>query len=293
MHDPEFGVVKLLPTEKQDKLNYRAFFPEDMVKPGFSGETVMLTEICYISVGMVAHADEKVARGAFRLNDLLSRNKDKLHPKAFVEGKDLKKWLFKQHKFIEWGTERAPNMFRRATFTALYEHKTKIMLPMVGEIRAALDTNGFYCNHGIFVCLPWYYLSGVSNRSIKKTARYRDEGLSKSDLPPREDLERNSQKFAIKYLLGVLNSTPARDFLHANRRNNIQLYPDDWKKVPIPDASPEQQEPIVELVNRILDTKRTDPDADVSDLENEIDQIVYSLYDLTSEEIAIVEENTV
>ena len=60
--------------------------------------------------------------------------------------------------------------------------------------------------------------------------------------------------------------------------------------MPIPDVSPEQQEPIIELVDQILATKRTDLDADVSDLENEIDQIVYLLYGLADDEIAIVEE---
>ena len=47
---------------------------------------------------------------------------------------------------------------------------------------------------------------------------------------------------------------------------------------------------IIELVDQILDAKRTNPDADVCELENEIDQIVYSLYDLAPAEIAIVEE---
>ena len=46
---------------------------------------------------------------------------------------------------------------------------------------------------------------------------------------------------------------------------------------------------IIELVDKILAAKHTDPDADVSELENEIDQIVYLLYKLTPEEIAIVE----
>jgi hypothetical protein len=49
-----------------------------------------------------------------------------------------------------------------------------------------------------------------------------------------------------------------------------------------------EQQFFITLVNQILDAKRTNPDADVSELENEIDQIVYSLYDLTDEEIAIV-----
>ena len=102
-----------------------------------------------------------------------------------------------------------------------------------------------------------------------------------------------SRRFAVKFLLGVMNSTVAHNFLKANRRSNIHLYPDDWKKLPIPDVPPEQQAPIIELVDQILDAKRTDLDADVSELENEIDQIVYSLYGVNQEEIAIEEEDTV
>ena len=48
---------------------------------------------------------------------------------------------------------------------------------------------------------------------------------------------------------------------------------------------------IEELVDEILDAKQANPDADTSDLEYEIDHVVYSLYQLTPEEIAIVEES--
>jgi hypothetical protein len=58
-------------------------------------------------------------------------------------------------------------------------------------------------------------------------------------------------------LLGVINSKIARDFLRSNRRNNIQLYPDDWKKLPIPNVPPEKQAPIVALVDQILAADRT------------------------------------
>ena len=149
---------------------------------------------------------------------------------------------------------------------------------MVGEIRAAYDTDALFCNHGIFVCLPWYFLSGVRNNSLKKAARYQDEKPPRPDLPRREDLERNSRRFAIKYLLGVMNSNTARDYLRANRRNNIQLYPDDWKKLPIPDVPEKQQAPIVTLVDRILTAKRANPAADITELESEIDKRVHNLY---------------
>ena len=38
VHDPEFGVVKLLPTDKQDSLNYRAFFLKILLNPTFLGK---------------------------------------------------------------------------------------------------------------------------------------------------------------------------------------------------------------------------------------------------------------
>ena len=291
VHDPEFGTVTLLPTNEQRELTYRVFFPEDTNAQHFSGPTVKLEGICYITKGMVVHAHERKARGEFELRDLVSDVRDEHHPKPFVEGKHLAKWLPSTNKWLEWGTKRAPDLFSRPTFPELYKHDTKIMLLKVGEIRAALDTNRFYCNEGIFVCLPWHYLSGIINNSIKRSARYRNEKSSKSNLPQRENLEHSSRNFAIKYLLGILNSTPARDFLRANRRNNIQLYPDDWKKVPIPDVSLEQQAPIIKLVDQILDAKRTNLHAKVSELEDEIDQLVYELYDLTPNEVEIVDGN--
>src|SRR5206468_1627488 len=97
-------------------------------------------------------------------------------------------------------------------------------------------------------------------------------------LPKREELEETSRRFALKFLVGVMNSSAARDFLRANRRSNIHLYPDDWKKLPVPDVSPAQQKPVVDLVDMILDSKRNDSSADIAALENEIDVFVANLY---------------
>jgi hypothetical protein len=140
--------------------------------------------------------------------------------------------------------------------------------------------------------VPWIALQGVRNNSLKKAARYRGERPPRPDLPKREELEETSRRFSVKYLLGVMNSSAARDFLRANRRSNIHLYPDDWKKLPIPDVGSGGQAPIVALVDRILATKRPDPNADVSAFEAEIDQLVYSLYGLSHDEIHVLEEAT-
>ena len=52
VHDPEFGVVNLLPTNEQCELTYRVFFPEDTNFQSLSAPTVLLAEICYISTGL-------------------------------------------------------------------------------------------------------------------------------------------------------------------------------------------------------------------------------------------------
>ena len=61
-------------------------------------------------------------------------------------------------------------------------------------------------------------------------------------------------------------------------------------QIPIAPIKPAQKASISKIVNQILAAKRTNPDADVSDLEKWIDQIVYLLYGLTDKEIKIVED---
>ena len=59
--------------------------------------------------------------------------------------------------------------------------------------------------------------------------------------------------------------------------------------LPIPLNIYTNQNPIIEKVNQILDLKKEDPKAETSELEAEIDRMVYELYELTEEEILIVE----
>jgi adenine-specific DNA-methyltransferase len=49
---------------------------------------------------------------------------------------------------------------------------------------------------------------------------------------------------------------------------------------------------VVGLVERVLAAKRTDPQANVAALEQEIDRLVYALYGLTPVEIKLVEESS-
>jgi len=102
-----------------------------------------------------------------------------------------------------------------------------------------------------------------------------------------------------KYLVSLLNSNLIVFWLkHKGKMqgNNFQIDKEPIIDLPIIKVPDNQQKPFINLVNQILAiTKSSDylqnPDKQdkVKKLEAEIDQLVYKLYDLTEEEIAIVE----
>ncbi len=291
LHREAFGEVTELPTDEQATLTNRVFFPEESLHSGFSVPVLPIGSICYVSFGCRPNSDEKRAKGLFVAADLVSETQDEDHPKQYIEAKDSVRWTYTQTRWLEWGTSRSPGLLTRPTFVQLYEVPEKIVAADVSgaENRAAYDEQKVFHSHTLISFVPWHSLHGVRNNSLKKAARYRGEKPPRPDLPKREELEATSRRFAVKYLLGVMNSGSARDFLRANRRSNIHLYPDDWKKLPIPDVSAAEQKPIVALVDQILSLKRANAASDISALETQIDTAVAALYGLTPEEIAMVE----
>ncbi len=93
-----------------------------------------------------------------------------------------------------------------------------------------------------------------------------------------------------KYLLGILNSRITRYLVSQSAAERsggfLEFKPMYISPLPIPD--PPEKEGISALVSQILTAKHADPNADLSELEDEIDQMVYLLYDLDDDEIAIV-----
>jgi len=93
-----------------------------------------------------------------------------------------------------------------------------------------------------------------------------------------------------EYLLSVLNSPICAWIVNhqaATRSGGfLEFKPMYVEVIPVPIAIDAQKAPIIDRVRKIVD----DPDsADISHLEAEIDRLVYALYGLTDEEIAIVE----
>lgn len=100
---------------------------------------------------------------------------------------------------------------------------------------------------------------------------------------------------SLEYLTGILNST-LFSFAYKNfycgstlGKRGTRFKRDFLLKVPIPVAEKATEDRISCLVLKVQAAKKADPAADTSALEAEIDQLVYKLYGLTDEEIAVVE----
>ena len=138
--------------------------------------------------------------------------------------------------------------------------KEKIVYPnMTKFLPFVYDMDGFYTNQKIFIITGGNYL---------------------------------------KYLTGYFNSKVATKWIRENcpelqggTRELSKVFFENISIPPVTEANHHLVTQIENLVDQILSAKRTDPNANVSDLENEIDQIVYLLYNLTPDEIAIVEAN--
>ena len=92
---------------------------------------------------------------------------------------------------------------------------------------------------------------------------------------------------SIEYILGLLNSKLINWFFaELSTNSNVNGYEVD--NLPIRKSA--NQNRIEKIVIEILAAKQVNPNADTSTLEDEIDRIVYELYELTGNEIRIVEK---
>jgi len=100
----------------------------------------------------------------------------------------------------------------------------------------------------------------------------------------------------LKFLLAILNSKVSEWYFNLIG-TTTGMGTNRWKKykielLPIKQPSEDQEKEIENLVNEILKNKKSNPQSTTTELEYKIDQLVYLLYNLTEEEIAIIENST-
>lgn len=97
----------------------------------------------------------------------------------------------------------------------------------------------------------------------------------------------------LKYACAILNSPLSifyikAKFGSASYNGGINFTKEMLNSIPLR-FGPVDTSKIVKLVDRILAMKMADPDADISDLETEINSYLYTIYGLSPEEISLVE----
>ena len=98
-----------------------------------------------------------------------------------------------------------------------------------------------------------------------------------------------TKELPAKYLLGLMNSHLMNWYFRCFSTNsNVNGY--EVENFPMPNDNTDIRREITELVDIILRLKANNASVDTSEQEQQIDKLVYQLYNLTPEEIAIIEQ---
>ena len=97
------------------------------------------------------------------------------------------------------------------------------------------------------------------------------------------------------YITGLLNSKYTSYYLRSKFKDKhlaggyLAINKSTIEQLPFVEADAATQGLISSNAKKITQLKKNNPDADTSLLEQEIDRLVYKLYNLTDEEIAVIE----
>lgn len=103
-----------------------------------------------------------------------------------------------------------------------------------------------------------------------------------------------TSRWNMKFLTGVLNSKLVAFWLRHKGKmqgNNYQVDKEPLMGIPLPVVNNLQQQPIISIVDQILEAKNSNPETDTTGLEYNIDRLVCHLYNLTYDEVLIIYEN--
>jgi hypothetical protein len=107
-------------------------------------------------------------------------------------------------------------------------------------------------------------------------------------------VNKEENNYDLKAILAILNSKMSNYFFQSFKEEEgrafAQVKTIDIKNLPFVIPNDTLQIKLTELVDQILTLKSQDSSADATTLENQIDQLVYKLYDLTEDEIKIIED---
>jgi type I restriction-modification system DNA methylase subunit len=204
--------------------------------------------------------------------------------KPYIRGRDVKRWKLESQDlwlcFVGWHfeSEKYPAIFNHLK---IFENQLKAR----PEVRDGK--------------VPWFAMSRYAAdywQEFEKPKIILGRFMNKATFAfDKEGFFNNDALYMIpdadEFVVAILNSSISWWFLRqicTDLQNGyIQAFRENLFQIPIPKLKEKDQQPFAALVDQILELKKQGKD--VQALEKEIDRLVYRLYGLTDEEIAIVE----
>jgi hypothetical protein len=101
------------------------------------------------------------------------------------------------------------------------------------------------------------------------------------------------KQFLPKYVLAIFNSNLIKYFYHKTNSQGGDIFPQvrisSVEKLPVKLISLDAQNKIIGIVDDILKLKKNDKQFETSNLEQQIDNLVYRLYNLTYDEVKVID----
>jgi len=240
-------------------------------------DSVRVDNICSVNYGLRPSSEKmNLRKEAFIKKD----NPLGIYKKYF-EGKDMGYWSIKHYLFLDY----RPDVMYNPMFNELFEFEKIVGLRTLSDItklRFIYDNQGYYCNDSVIVLTLWYRFENIKYQTINRNISEEKIKLSKN--------------YSLKYLQSILNSKIIKFYVNELLYDGTHFYPNHIKQLPIKKIIFDKQAPFICLVDKILAITKdedylenSEKQAKVKEYERQIDHLVYELYNLTPDEIDIIE----
>ena len=217
---------------------------------------------------------------------------EKLYFENFVKNSDITKYgVIQNHDkliYLNWLT-------KPSDYPKTINHLSKFKTILADQVKRFNES------------YPWFALHRPREKSIfESTNKILVPYRSKSNIfgytdtatySSRDVLHINEKPNGVRllFILGILNSKLMLVWLMnkgKRKGETLELVYTPLSEIPIKIPEDNEQILLEDLVKEIINLKRSNPNINTSALESKIDKIVYSLYELSEEEIKLVEELT-
>ena len=243
-----------------------------------NNDSILLGKLVCINTGVVAHS--KIESPVKFTKDDVIHKEHKSGYKKYVIGSNLSSYtIVYDNSYIDYDDKK--DYFHRPKFPLLFESEKIIVRRISGKnnsIIACYDDNKYYSNDNLMHLIKW-------NNNVLEFQRPEH----KWDIILDSDI-------SLLYIIAIINSKLATYFFSKFLSTDTlqgsysSIYPEDLRQIPIR-YNIEIGVGFESIVNQILSLKSKDISSIISDLETQIDQLVYQLYELTAEEIEIIESS--